>query len=783
MLEKFSIFCMKNRKIVLTIVLIITAILAYFAQRIEVKTVFDDLQPTTHPYIQIHEEFKQTFGGTNIISFMIEAKEGDIFQMPVLEKVRALTKGLYKIDAINEFQIYSIAGKKLKEVRASTVGIESKPYMWPNLPESEGEIENLKRAILRSPLVYGPYVSKDLTSTLITVDFFDNLMDYKLAYKQAYALVEKLDDDIVDISLVGNPILYGWVDHFLPETFELVIIALVIFFLLLFLINRTWRGTLLPILAGGISAIWALGVANLVGIHFDPLVVVIAMLITARAVSHSVQMLTRFHEEIDRMEEGQETTLQAATVTMKDLLKPGLLGIATDAGCVTVVAISPIPLLQKLVILAVVWVSTVAISAIVVTPVLLSWVKKPKSYAHPINMDLWLIRPFLNLCVSVVATRARYVVVALAVLLFVVAGYFAADLKVGDANPGSPILWPDATYNLDSARINNKFPGSDRMFVVFAGKEEHAIKNVVVLDTMLQFQRYMEAQKEIGGSISIADVLPSVNMTLQEGNFRYSELGSSSEVNGELLYMYERAAEPGDLKVFADVKQKNASVTMLFSDRKGETIRTAVARVNKFIEDNDEIKDLADIKLAGGTIGVIAAVNEVILSGQIQSIALALFILVIMCIIVYRSSIAGMFFMVPVVLANLVTFAFMSWQNIGMNINTVPVAALGIGLGVDYTLYICDRIKSEYESGKNYLEAISISLHCAGRGVLVTALVLIVSVCVWLFSSLRFQAEMGMLIGLWLGISALSALFLMPAMAYIFKPKFIFDESRRNLSS
>ena len=776
MLENFSLFCMKNRKIVLAIVFVITAILSTFAMRIEVKTVFEDLQPTSHPYIKVHEEFKKTFGGTSIITFMIQSTKGDIFQMPVLEKIHALTKGLYKIDAINEFQIYSIAGKKLKEVRASTEGIASYPYMWPNLVKDDADIARLKEAILRSPLVYGPFVSKDLSATLITVDFFDSIMDYNLVYEQAYALVEKLDDDSVNISLVGNPVLYGWVSHFLPETMKLVSIAAGIFLVLLFLINRTWRGTLLPLLAGAISAIWALGVAKLVGIHFDPLVVVVAMLITARAVSHSVQMITRFHEEIDSVKGHEEDldSYEAARVTLKDLLKPGLLGIATDAGCVTVVAISPIPLLQKLVVLAVVWVLTVAVSSIIVTPVLLSWVKKPKSYAHPLNLDRLLIRPFLNFCVRIVATRARYAVVAIAAVVFVVCGIRAIDLTVGDANPGSPILWPEARYNNDSLLINDQFPGADRMFVVVGREEKNQIKNVHVLDTMLRFQRYMEYQDEIGGSISLSDILPSVNQTLREGNFRYSELGETTTNNAELIYMYERAAEPGDLNRFTDVNRMNASITLFFADRKGKTIQTAVARVKQFVAENPDV----NISLAGGTIGVIAAVNEVILSGQIQSIALALFILVMMCIIVYRSSIAGMFFMVPVVLANLVTFAFMSWQNIGMNINTVPVAALGIGLGVDYALYICDRIANEHKAGKSHLEAISISLHCAGRGVLVTALVLIASVCVWLFSSLRFQAEMGMLIALWLTVSALSALFLMPALAYICKPKFIFGDAK-----
>jgi hypothetical protein len=484
-------------------------------------------------------------------------------------------------------------------------------------------------------------------------------------------------------------------------------------------------------------------------------------------------MITRFHEEIDHQGDNPDS-YAAAKVTLKDLLRPGLLGVGTDAGCVTVVAISPIPLLQKLVVLAVVWVATVAVSSIVVTPILLSFVKKPNAYAHPLNLDRLLIRPFLNLCVSVASTRARYVIVTFAAVIFIGCSYRAVDLTIGDANPGSPILWPDALYNADSTAINNQFPGADRMFVVVGREEKNQIKNVHVLDTMLRFQRYMEEQEQIGGSISLSDILPSVNETLREGNFRYTELGSTTTNNAELIYMYERAAEPGDLNRFTDVNRMNASITMFFADRQGPTIQTAVARVKKFQAANPDV----NIALAGGTIGVIAAVNEVILSGQIQSIALALFILVMMCILVYRSSIAGMFFMVPVVLANMVTFAFMAWQNIGMNINTVPVAALGIGLGVDYALYICDRMKMEFDSGKSVLESINLSLHCAGRGVLVTAFVLIASIAVWSYSSLRFQAEMGMLIAIWLAVSAFSALFLMPSMAYIFKPKFIFSEDR-----
>ena len=240
--------------------------------------------------------------------------------------------------------------------------------------------------------------------------------------------------------------------------------------------------------------------------------------------------------------------------------------------------------------------------------------------------------------------------------------------------------------------------------------------------------------------------------------------------------MFEAGAEPGDMDRYVDTDRGHASVTLFFRDRQGETIRTAVARINEFIDENPLSN--GEYQLAGGLIGVIAAVNEVILSGQLQSIAYALLILVVLCTVVYRSSMAGMFFMVPVVLSNTVTFSFMSYMGIGMNINTVPVAALGIGLGVDYALYIVDRIKQELENGLDDKTAIEKALHSAGKGVVITAFVLIVSVLLVYMSSLKFQAEMGLLVALWLTVSAFTALFVMPALVYIFKPAFIYGDAK-----
>lgn len=775
MIERIAEFCIRRRAWVVGCLAVVTLVLSWFAVGIEVRTVFEDMLPSRHDYIKTHEKFKETFGSSNLVTIMVEVKEGDVFRMPVLEKVRNITLGLREVSAVNQYQITSLASKKLKEVQASTDGIVTRPLMWPDLPADAEALAALKEAVLRNPLVYGPYVSRDLQATLITVDFIDRDLDYGTAFREIRALVAKVADDSVNIRVVGDPILFGWVDHYVPETINLVAAALAVTLAMLFILLRTWRGVLLPLLAGVVSAIWALGICRILGIHFEPLVIVVAMLITSRAVSHSVQIVNRFDDELGSIAVGKESAKHAAKIALADLFRPGMLGVIADAGCMAVVALSPIPMLQKLTVLAVVWVLTLTVSAVILTPVLLSYIRKPHGHVHPINL-VPVARKVLDLGVWIATSRFRYINIVCSVIVTVVAGIYAFNLKIGDANPGSPILWPDSTYNTDSAAINSRFQGVDRMFIVVGedGKDQLLKTNEILL-AMNHFQRFIEAQPEIGGSISIADVLPVVNSTLREGNPRYLELGGNQQINGSLVAILDSVSEPGDIDRFADTKYANGAVTMMFRDRQGETIRTAVARIKEFIERHPLID--GNWQLAGGVIGVMAAVNEVILSGQIEAVALALLVLVVICTIVYRSTVAGMLFMLPVIISNTLTFSFMAWKGIGMNINTVPVAALGIGLGVDYAFYIADRIKEEIAAGSTPEHAIHQSLHSAGLGVVITASVLIVSTILWWASSLKFQAEMGLLMAIWLGISATSALFVMPSIIYVSRPEFIFGRA------
>ena len=772
--QALSEFCIRHRKPVTAIIVVSTLAMAALLTRLGVYTEFSDMVPQGHPYVEVHEEYKETFGGSNKVSIMVSAEEGSIFRRSILKEVQRITRELSKVSGVNPLQITSLASRKLKSVNASSRGIESVPLMWPDVPETREDVEQLREAVLSNPMVYGIYVSRSQDSTLIQADFYDNLVDYSKIFPQIQSILNDSPiNNQVDHHLVGEPVLYGWVNHYLDETVKIALASLGAMLLALFLLNRTWRGTLLPLLSGVVSTIWALGIGVLLGFNFDPLMIVVAFIITARCFSHAVQLITRFDDLCD----GEQIhPKKAAEQTMKELFRPGLLGLVSDAGAILCVVLTPIPLLQKVSFFGAFWVMTMGFSAVILTPVLLSWVKAPLRNAHPLNLRSMLMA-VLRVAVKVVETRARYVVLPVTAIAVGLLVFKATDLTIGDATPGSPILWEESTYNRDSALINDQYPGTEQMFVALSGNENDVLKRPDVLDWMQRFQRRMERMPAVGGSLSLADIVVDVRRNLYEGNPRYRELGGSQMENGELISFYMQGAAPDDLAQYADPLFRNGSVILFFQDRKGETLRQATYQIKRFINENP--LDGVDVRMAGGSLGIVAAVNEVLLRDQVEAIALALMVVILSCLVVYRSSASGIFFMVPVLISNVVTFAFMAWQGIGMSISTIPVVALGIGLGVDYAFYIVDSVKEYLEKTPNGdpMEAIRQSLYSAGRGVLLTSVTLAAGVLLWSFSSLRFQAEMGMLIGLWLLVSAFTSLFVMPSLIRVFRPKFIFGHT------
>jgi len=307
LIEVVCEFTIRNRLAFLIVLGSMTLALGIVvAPQTKIESYFPDLLPQDHPYIKINEKYKETFGGSNMITIMMEAKEGNIFTTPFLQKIKNLQFNMREVPGVNQFQVISIAGRKLKMVKASTAGVETRPFMdketyraGEGVPQTQKELDQLRDAILTSRTVYGTYVAKDLRSVLITVDFIDRLLEYTPAFNKINEVLDRERDDTVRIRVVGEPMLYGWVHYYFPETMTIFMLTWAALLTFLFLVMRTWRGTLLPLLSGFVSGTWALGIVALMGFNFDPLVIVVAFLLTATAISHSLQLTVRFDDNVN----------------------------------------------------------------------------------------------------------------------------------------------------------------------------------------------------------------------------------------------------------------------------------------------------------------------------------------------------------------------------------------------------------------------------------------------------------------------------------------------------
>lgn len=769
MLDRIPERILQHRILVFVVLLAATGFFAYELRHCRMASYADDLLPGGHPYIQVNKQFREIFGGANIVLVAITVKEGDIFNPETLQKIQNITRAFQYVPAVNNNSITSIAVRKVKNIRTTAWGMKIQPVMYPDVPQTQDEIERLKRAVYTDNMILGKLVSRDGKSALIMADFFEDKVDPRVVFEKVMEMKEKEEDANTSIHPVGEPVLIGWAYKYAPQMLWIFGVTVLVIVVLLYGYFRSLRGTVIPLLSAGVSAIWGLGFTGLLRHNFDPLILVVPFLISARACSHSVQMIERYFEEYLRFEDPR----MACQAACRGLLAPGLLGIVTDAAGIFIIVVAPIPLLAKLALIGAFWVLSIIFSVLILNPLLLSFLPPPsKSLTRFLFVEDSLLNRFLSRVAVATFSRARWVTLAVTAAVLVWAFCSARSLTVGDAHEGTSLLWPDSQFNRDIRHINKHFPGVNPLYVIVEGTQENDIKRPEVLRAIEAYQRVMERDPRVGGTQAITDVLKQLNRKFHEDDPRWGILPSEWSEIGQLMYLFLNGADPGDLDRWMNWNFSQGNIVVYFKDHRGETIRNAIRQSKTFIQNLS--LDGVEFKLCGGVIGVMAAINEEISQSQTATLLLAFLVIFVTCSVTYRSPIAGILFIIPLAVANLLTFAFMAEMKIGLNINTLPISSLGIGLGVDYGIYIVSRIKEEYAKAGDLKRATLVAMTTAGRAVLFTATTLTAGVIFWYFlSDMRFQAEMGLLLGLWMVTSMIGGMLLLTTVIHFIKPRFI----------
>ncbi len=293
-MKRLALIIVKKRAVILSLIVAATLGFAYLCIKIEMYTAFADLLPTDHPYILVHNRFWKTFGGANVVLLSVEVSDGDIFSVTVLEKIKKLTEMIERTPGANNYQIFSIARQKVKDVRATAWGIEVQPVMWPSVPHSQREIERLRDIVYANPTIVGRLVSEDGKAALITAAFHEERLDYAGLFRRVQQAIKEVEDSKTHVFAAGEPILYGWIYHHLRSIALIIALTCLSILVILILYYRNLNGVMIPMLSAVITFIWGTGFTALMGYNFEPLVLVVPFLIAARTISHSIQFRERF---------------------------------------------------------------------------------------------------------------------------------------------------------------------------------------------------------------------------------------------------------------------------------------------------------------------------------------------------------------------------------------------------------------------------------------------------------------------------------------------------------
>ena len=762
----------EQRRPVLIAVTVVTLIFAIFALRLSMVTRFDELLPQNHPFIQVHNQYSQTFGGANTITIMLEVKEGTIFTKANLTKIFEMTQRLDKVYGVNHDLINSIAHRTNRRVRMLSGGMQVVEPVMANAPKNDQEVDLVRQIVHTSRNLYGVIVSLDEKAALITATFIEDRLNHRRLFDEiSRSIVEPYADENTQIYVAGEPWKYGWVYYYAREVFLIFLGTAVLLWVLLYWYFRDIRGALRPTITGVISAIWGLGFIELIGFSLDPLTLVIPFFVTARAVSHSVQMHDRYYEEYKKANWQKESAIIAS---FAELFVPTLSGILTDALGLLVILFVPIVLLQKLAISAAFWIMAITVSELLLNPIVYYYLREPDIRVVEARERGSFKRFIYTATDAILSPAGRVLTLVGWGVILVGSVYYWQHLVVGDPTSAEPLLQRDAPYNVAHARIQEIFGGIEPLMVVIERKGNNSVADPAVLRAIEKLQRYMERDPSVGASFSFVDILPVVNSAIHELEAKWEVLPRTPRQVSLLLSAYFTGTSYNDTNRFIDSNFRAAPIWFYCTDHKGENIRRILKRAKEFVDANP--LESAQFRLAGGRIGVLAAANEELLKNDILVNVLGFTTILIVLIITYRSAMAGIYMLIPLLAANAVVNAYMGARDIGININTLPVVTVGVGFGIDYGLYIVSRMIEEYRTGVPLPEAIRLAVATSGKSVTFTAVTMILGTLLWTLSHIRFNSEMGLLLALWMGVSFLATVTLLPVMVVILKPHFILRE-------
>ncbi|MCY1272496.1 efflux transporter, putative, hydrophobe/amphiphile efflux-3 family [compost metagenome] len=761
-----------NRLLIVVFCLFTTLVLGYQAFGLTLNAAFEKMIPTGHPYIANYlENRKQLSGMGNTLRIAVAVKEGSIFDKQYLDTVRQISDEVFLLPGVDRPYMKSLWAPAVRWTGVTEDGLDGGPVIPDDYDGSAQSLEQVRINVERSGEI-GQLVADNYRSSIILVPLQERIaetgerIDYHALSQRIEQLRGKYESDRIAIHVTGFAKVVGDLIEGLYQVLLFFAAAIVICTGVIFWYTRCLRSTVLVVTCSLVAVVWLLGLLPTLGYELDPYSVLVPFLVFAIGMSHGAQKMNGIMQDVGR----GAHKLVAARYTFRRLFLAGLTALLADAVGFAVLMVIDIQVIKDLAITASIGVAVLIFTNLVLLPILLSYTGvSPVAAQRSLKAELMessdvghLRHPFWAFLDLFTGRPWASVAVALGLALGVLGLMVSFQLKIGDTDPGAPELRADSRYNQDNAFMVANYAASSDVYIVMVKTPQYACAHYSTLSAVDALERELQQLPGVETTSSLAGLAKVAHAGMNEGSMKWFEMPRSQDMLNAIITRAPR-----------EMFNQNCDLLTVYTylkDHKADTLTSVVDTVEAFAAryGSDDIRFLN----AAGNAGIEAATNIVVKKANVEMLLLVYAAVIVLAFITFRSWRAVICAVVPLMITSMLCEALMVWLNIGVKVATLPVIALGVGIGVDYALYVMTVTLAELRAGKTLSDAYYKALTFTGKVVVLTGITLGVAVATWVWSPIKFQADMGILLAFMFIWNMLGALILLPALAhFLLRPR------------
>lgn len=759
-------FIFEYRPALLVFLFIATIFFAYQASHVKLDTSFLKMIPTKHPFIENMIANLDDIGAVGtVIQISVETTDKDIFSKEYMETLQKISDETFFLPGVNRVGLESIWTPNVRWSEVTEEGFEGGPVIPNAYDGSPEKLAELRENILRSGRV-GSLVADNFKSTIVQATLFDKDPDtgepldyHAFSLELEKKIRDEYQSDKIKIHVIGVAKLIGDLTDAGPEIAMFFVYAFIISFVLLIWYTRCIVSTLTLLICAVISVIWQLGILQAIGMSLSAYSSLVPFLVFAISISHGIQNI---NTTALNMADG-DSILVASQRSFTSLYVAGMTALLADVVGFITLYIIDIPSIKELAIAASIGIGVIIFTKLILLTIIMSYLGVTKSGVRHFKSKS-IKEPVFWRKVSLFATPKLAGISILLALFMSVAGFmtYGKNVKIGDLDEGAPELRPNSRYNLDNKFIADNYTVSSDIFLIMVKTTPDkcvAYENIEVLD---RFGWTMENVEGVQSSVSMSFVVRQVLAGFSEGNLKWNTIPRDQQAIDSTVFQIPNQLVNSDCSY--------APLVLFLSDHKAETLSRVVDAAEKFIQENP-MKDLQFL-LATGNAGIEAATNDVIVDAYYKMIFLVYAAVSLLVYITFNSVRATICIILPLIVTSILCDSLMAYLGIGIKVATLPVVALGVGIGVDYSIYIYAKMETYLNKGNSLLEAYFNTLKTTGNAIVLTAVTLAIGVITWAWSPIKFQADMGILLTFMFLWNMVGAIWLMPALCcFLIKPE------------